>query len=155
MNPLVVSSMAAAVAALLALGCGGSTPSEEPNSPGAAAEPASFAEQVSLGQTLFAEHCAHCHGSSGQGGDGPRLVGLELGALPLDPPPSATLRKTQFKTVADVATFVVANMPPDEPGSLSGEEYYSVLAFDLSANGIALDAKLDAALAATLEIPRK
>jgi mono/diheme cytochrome c family protein len=154
-NTLVVSSGASILAALLALGCGGSTPSEEPHSPEAEAQPATFAEQVSLGQTLFGEHCAHCHGSSGQGGDGPRLVGLDQGALPLDPPPSAKFRKTQFKTVADVASFVVANMPPDKPGSLSGEQYYSVLAFDLSANGITLDAKLDAALAATLEIPRK
>ncbi len=117
MSSLVVSSMASTLAALLALGCGGATPGEEPNSPEAAVKPATFAEQVSLGQALFGEHCAQCHGSSGQGGDGPRLVGLEQGALPLDPLPSAKFRKTQFKTVADVATFVVANMPPTSQGA--------------------------------------
>jgi hypothetical protein len=38
---------------------------------------------------------------------------------------------------------------------LSEEEYFSILAFDLKANGIDLgDRKLDAALAKTLEVPR-
>ena len=57
-------------------------------------------------------------------------------------------------TVADVADFVVQNMPGDAPGSLSADDYFAVLAFDLKANGIELDQKLDAALAASLTIPR-
>jgi len=57
-------------------------------------------------------------------------------------------------TVADVATFVVQNMPGDDPGSLSEDDYFAVLAFDLHANGIDLDKKLDAAVAASLTIPR-
>lgn len=153
-NPFFVSSGVSIVVALLALGCGDSSASDEPNDPGGVTEPGTFAEQVSLGEELFGEHCAHCHGSFGQGGDGPRLVGLEQGALPLEPPPSAVLRTTQFVTVSDVAGFVSANMPPDAGGSLSDDEYYSVLAFVLDANGVTPDAKLDAALAATLEIPR-
>jgi hypothetical protein len=56
--------------------------------------------------------------------------------------------------VADVATFVVAAMPPKAPGSLSGEAYWAILAFDLSANGIVLDQKLTPELASTLTIPR-
>ena len=47
-------------------------------------------------------------------------------------------------------------MPPNAPGSLSTEDYFAVLAFDLKANGIDLgDKKLDAELAKTLEVPRK
>ena len=47
-------------------------------------------------------------------------------------------------------------MPPTAPGSLKPEEYWSILAFDLKANGIDLgDKKLDAELAKTLEVPRK
>ena len=76
-------------------------------------------------------------------------------ALPLDPPSGAKLRKSQFVTVADVAEFVVQNMPGDAPGSLSEEDYFAVLAFDLQANGIDLDKKLDGALAASLTIPRR
>jgi cytochrome c len=122
-----------------------------------AAAPATFIEQVALGGKLFGANCAKCHGTSGQGTNhAPRVVGLADGALPLDPPSNAKYRKGQFKTVADVADFVVKSMPPTAPGSLSKEEYFSILAFDLKANGIDLgDKKLDAALAATLEIPRK
>ncbi len=118
--------------------------------------PQTFAEQVTLGQKLFGEKCASCHGDSGEGKTAPKVVGLDQGALPLAPPPGAKYRKTEFKTVADVATFVVKSMPPKAPGSLTEEEYYAILAFDLKANGIDLgDKKLDGALAQTLEIPRK
>lgn len=150
--------------------CGGGAPApESPATPGEdarsegtapppsgqAAAPAHFAEQVALGQRLYGEKCAGCHGPSGEGAKGPPVVGLDRGALPLDPPPTAQYRKSQFKTVMDIAEFVVKAMPPNAPGSLSEEEYFSILAFDLKANGIDLgDKKLDAALAKTLEVPR-
>ncbi len=153
--------------ACLVLACGGGTPPPESadsaaaahnSAPGAPAEavPQTFAEQVTLGQKLYGEKCAGCHGDSGEGKTAPKVVGLDQGALPLAPPPEAKYRKTEFKTVADVATFVVKSMPPKAPGSLTEEEYYAILAFDLKANGIDLgDKKLDDALAQTLEIPRK
>jgi mono/diheme cytochrome c family protein len=158
-----------ALGSWLLIACGGSAPpAESPaaESPAPAAEsltpaagstsPATFAEQVSAGQQLYAAHCAECHGGSGEGSKGPRVVGLDQGALPLDPPAGAKYRKTQFKTVADIAAFVVASMPPNAPGSLKTEEYWSVLAFDLKANGIDLgDKKLDGDLAKTLDVPRK
>jgi cytochrome c len=114
-----------------------------------------FPEQVARGQILFGEHCAKCHGDSGQGGRGPRLVGLREGALPLEPPPSRKLRTKRFVTVADVAEFVVANMPLNKAGTLSTEEYLAILAFDLKANGIDLGReKLTLAKARDLVIPR-
>jgi len=149
------------VAALALVACGGSGPSPAASPPSdeqtATTTPTTFSEQVTLGQTLYGQHCADCHGSSGQGtGDAPAVVGLDKGALPLDPPSNAKFRKSQFKTVADIADFVVKNMPPNKGGSLSSEEYLAILAFDLKANGIDLgDKKLDLALAATLEVPRK
>ena len=86
----------------------------------------------------------------------PAVVGLDKGALPLAPAPTAKYCKSEFKTVADIAEFVVKSMPPKAPGSLSAEEYYAILAFDLKANGIDLgDKKLDGELAKTLEVPRK
>jgi len=154
----------------LVLACGGGSSAPPPDTaddaaagksaPGtpavSTAAPQTFAEQVALGQKLYGEKCASCHGDSGEGKTAPKVVGLDQGALPLAPPPGAQYRKTEFKTVADVAEFVVKNMPPKEPGSLTEEEYYAILAFDLKANGIDLgDKKLDAALAPTLEIPRK
>lgn len=161
-----------AVGIALLSGCGGSAPPAA--SPEASMEPASaatteapspapanFGEQVALGQKLYGAKCAGCHGDSGEGkqsaqGSAPAVVGLDKGALPLDPPATAKYRKSQFKTVADIAEFVVKAMPPKAPGSLSAEEYYAILAFDLKANGIDLgDKKLDGELAKTLEVPRK
>jgi cytochrome c len=133
-----------------AAACGGSVP--PPASPAVA--PATFSEQVALGQELYGSQCAGCHGSSGEGGRAPRLVGFAEGALPLDPPAGRQVRNTQFKTVADVAAFVTQHMPPGKAGSLSGEQYWAILAFDLKANGIELEQKLDPAVAGTLEIPR-
>jgi cytochrome c len=130
-------------------------PVPAPVEPAPGAAPATFADQVSLGQTLYGANCAGCHGASGEGGKAPPVVGLDKGALPLDPPPGAKYRKTQFKTVADIAAFVVKSMPPTAPGSLSEEQYWAILAFDLKANGIDLPQKLDAALAPTLDVPRK
>ncbi len=124
--------------------------------PATGAPPATFAEQVAAGQALYGQNCASCHGASGEGKKAPAVVGLSTGALPLDPPAGAKYRKGQFKTVADVADFVVKSMPPTAPGSLSEEQYWDILAFDLKANGIDLGGRrLDAALAKTLEIPRK
>jgi len=156
---------------LIAAACGGSAPPveapaesaapEAPMAPAASvapsAAPANFTEQVALGQKVYGAQCAGCHGNSGEGTkDAPAVVGLDKGALPLAPAPTAKYRKTQFKTVADIAEFVVKTMPPKAPGSLSAEEYFAVLAFDLKANGIDLgDKKLDGELAKTLEVPRK
>jgi S-disulfanyl-L-cysteine oxidoreductase SoxD len=137
---------------VLATGCGGTPP--DAKSGENAAPPTNFAEQVTRGADVFGARCSKCHGNSGEGtADAPAVVGAA--ALPLDPPSGAKVRKSQFVTVADVADFVVSNMPPDAPGSLSTDDYFAVLAFDLKANGIELDQKLDAAVAASLTIPRK
>jgi len=113
-----------------------------------------FSEQVSAGKVLFGKHCASCHGDSGEGAKAPRLVGLKEGALPVDPPADRELRTTRFVTVENVANFVVHNMPPKKAGTLTNDEYWAILAFDLQANGITLDRKLTPEYARTLTIPR-
>jgi len=141
---------------LLVLACGGGTPSAVTADTAAANGADPFARQAATGAELYAKNCADCHGAHGNDGKAPPVVGLAQGALPLDPPPGAKLRKTQFKTVGDVADFVAKTMPPKAPGSLSNDEYYAILAFDLKANGIELgDKVLEPGLAGTLEIPRK
>jgi mono/diheme cytochrome c family protein len=124
------------------------------NGPEAASSSRTFSDQVAAGQTLYARHCAECHGSAGQGDAAPRLVGLKEGALPLDPPSDRKFRKGRFVTVADVADFVVHNMPPKKGGSLSADQYWAILAFDLLANGIDLPSKLTPEVASSLTIPR-
>jgi S-disulfanyl-L-cysteine oxidoreductase SoxD len=141
-------------AALLVLGGCASNPPPAPAS-GSTAAPASFADQSAQGQTLYAANCAKCHGDAGQGTDqGPKVVGLKDGALPLDPPADRQVRKSRFVTVADVAEFAVANMPPKQAGSLTNDQYWAILAFDLHANGIDLPSPLTPEVAKTLTIPR-
>ncbi len=163
MNLLLRSLVPVALVSLAA--CGETTPAPNaPSSPSpsptlaaavtSTSTPSSFADQVALGQKVYGEQCASCHGASGSGGKAPAVVGLSKGALPLNPPATSKSRKGQFKTVADIAEFVTKTMPPTAPGTLPAEQYWAVLAFDLKANGINLDKKLDANLAATLTVPR-
>jgi hypothetical protein len=58
----------------------------------------------------------------------------------LDPPAKAQYRKTQFHTAKDVFDFVGANMPPKGPKPTL-DQYLSILAFDLKANGVDLTGK--------------
>jgi mono/diheme cytochrome c family protein len=143
-----ILSCAAATVVLLACDDSGDDGKESASS-GAEA----FETQAGRGQRLYGEHCASCHGDSGQGDEAPALVGLDDGALPREPRDGAA-RDTEFVTVADIAQFVVENMPPSDPGGLSSEDYLAILAFDLKANGITLEQELDLELADTLTIPR-
>jgi mono/diheme cytochrome c family protein len=114
---------------------------------------ATFTEQAAAGQELYGAHCASCHGPGGEGTKAPRVVDIAKGALPLDPPATAKFRKSQFHTAADIAGFVVKTMPADAPGSLTEDQYWAILAFDLKANGVDLGAKhLDATSAASVVV---
>ena len=106
----------------------------------ASTAPASVTAQVEHGATVFAANCAECHGKSGEGKKGPRLVGS--GAFPLHPRPDQKVRKIAFHTAADVATFVTQNMPPSAEArkEIPESDYWAVLAFALSANGVKLQA---------------
>jgi cytochrome c len=144
--------MGACLGAIAALaGCADDGKDEQNDSASEKAQP--FEAQAARGMQLYAEHCATCHGDNGEGQEGPRLVGLDQGALP-EQPRAGSMRTNEFVTVADVAEFVVKAMPPTDPGSLSNDEYLAILAFDLKANGIALEQELDLELAKTLTIPR-
>jgi S-disulfanyl-L-cysteine oxidoreductase SoxD len=149
LRPITLASFLFAVG-----GCATTSSTPAATGPSAAA-PASFAEQVAAGQTLYAQSCASCHGDSGQGtAKAPRVVGIKEGALPLDPPAERQFRKSQFVTVADVAKFTVENMPPKKAGTLTNDQYLAILAFDLKANGIDLPSPLTLEMAPTLTIPR-
>ena len=87
------------------------------------------------GATVYATHCASCHGPRGEGGVGPMLVGGE----------APTAMGTQ-KTIANhwpYATTVFDNirrsMPFESPRSLSNDDYYAVVAWILAQNGIIAD----------------
>ncbi|HSC88846.1 MAG TPA: cytochrome c [Polyangiaceae bacterium] len=116
-----------------------------------AERPATFEAQVERGGQLFGDHCAHCHGDSGQGTSlAPAVVGE--GALPLYPPAERQVRTSEFRTALDVFVFADANMPGDAPGSLPDDDLIDILAFALFANGVELDEPLSADNAASVVI---
>ncbi|MEO6419687.1 MAG: cytochrome c [Polyangiaceae bacterium] len=124
---------------------GGATPeSAAPSAPATGTE-----DQASVGGKLYADNCAGCHGSGGEGNaKAPALVGKN--ALPLDPQPPSKARTAKFHTAADVFQFVKTSMPPNKGGSLTDEQYAAIMAFDLKANGIDLTGKkVDATTAPT------
>ncbi len=57
-------------------GLGAASGGEE--APAAAAAAASGAEDVSLGESVYSQQCAGCHGANGEGGFGPALAGNPL-----------------------------------------------------------------------------
>ncbi len=148
---------AAALTALITLGCGGA-PAPQPIGPkgsesGALAPKDEDGEvQAERGARLFEQYCSECHGKHGEGtAKAPPVVGA--GALPLEPRAAAKVRKAQFRTALDVAQFVVKNMPADAPGSLPESVYWDILAFDLKANGVSVSGKhIDAQTTAALPL---
>ena len=113
MQKLIIST-----SLVLALGCGGANRTEAEAPSGAAPEPANataadpsgpsavpatFADQVALGQSLYGANCAGCHGASGEGGKAPKVVGLKDGALPLDPPATAQQMWTAVPRVSGLS----------------------------------------------------
>jgi mono/diheme cytochrome c family protein len=139
-------SLGLAGAACGSKGGGSATTTTPSTSPTAGADP--LAAQIEQGKTLYTDRCAGCHGAAGEGTDkGPPVVGPS--AFPLDPRPGSQ-RAVQFKTAADVFAWTVDHMPADDPGSLSQDQYLAIFAFDLTANGVNLEAPLDGAAAAAI-----
>jgi mono/diheme cytochrome c family protein len=110
--------------------------------------------QVARGARVFEENCARCHGAEGQGTEkAPLLVGP--GALPVDPRPDQD-RAVRFRSAAEVARFAMHNMPPDPElrARIEEEDYWAVVAFALSANGIELEQPLGERNAGTIALGR-
>jgi mono/diheme cytochrome c family protein len=78
--------------------------------------------QASVGETLFGDYCANCHGDDLAGAEeAPALAGGTFGQRWH----GATLKKL-FERIEE--------MPPKEPRSLTSKQYADILAFLLSAN---------------------
>ncbi|WP_394828167.1 c-type cytochrome [Pendulispora albinea] len=137
--------------AVTSFACGGSN-QQSAASATTSAGTADGEAQAERGAKLYADNCAGCHGSAGQGSKkAPPVVGTN--ALPLDPRPEQKYRKAAFHTALDVAQFVVKSMPPEKPGSLPESDYWDILAFDLKANGVPVAGKhIDAQTAADIKL---
>src|SRR5882672_5535467 len=89
---------------------------------------------VAEGRTVYAARCASCHGPSGEGGGtGAALVGGKGTLASARPLKTVGSFWPQATTVWD---YVNRAMPFDQPGLLTTEEVYAVVAYILNINGI-------------------
>lgn len=89
------------------------------------ANPASYtADQAHLGAAVFSTNCTSCHGANLQGVAAPGVAGTEF----------LSSAKNNKWTLADLRTLVVENMPLNNPGSLTPDQYAQVMAFLLASN---------------------
>jgi mono/diheme cytochrome c family protein len=95
------------------------------NTAASAANPASYtAEQAHAGLAVFTASCISCHGTNLQGVAAPAVAGTEF----------LTSAKSNKWTLADLRTLVVENMPLNNPGTLTPDQYAQVMAFLLASN---------------------
>lgn len=108
---------------------------------------------VSQGRTIFAAQCARCHGATGEGDVGARLVGGQ-GTL-RTPKPLRTVGSF-WPYATTLWDYVNRAMPFDKPGLLQPAEVYAVSAFILNLNGIVReDAVMDSTTLPKVQMPNR
>ena len=108
---------------------------------------------VRHGRDVFAQQCAACHGDTGQGGLGDRLVGGQGTLATSDPVRTVGSYWPYATTLFD---YIRRAMPQNAPGSLSNEDVYAVSAYILNLNGILPDdATLDAGTLPRVKMPNR
>ena len=113
-----------AAAAALALAAGWSARADDSRT-------AAFTQaQVDQGQDLYRANCASCHGGALNDGEfAPSLKGVRFRG------------KWSGQPVGALFSYMSANMPPGQAGVLGPDDYASLAAFLLQANGAAAGAK--------------
>jgi cytochrome c len=108
---------------------------------------------VAEGRAVFAAQCARCHGPTGEGDVGARLVGGQ-GTLPT-PKPLKTVG-SYWPYATTLWDYINRAMPFDKPGLLKPPEVYAAAAYVLNLNGIIPDnAVLDAASLPKVRMPNR
>lgn len=88
---------------------------------------------VAEGRKLFAAQCARCHGPTGEGDVGARLVG---GQGTLSTPRPLKTVGSFWPYATTLWDYVNRAMPFDRPGLLDAPEVYAAVAYVLNLNGI-------------------
>ncbi len=82
-----------------------------------------------LGELIYKQRCASCHGERGQGkGKAPALLGDGVLAS----------SEHHFKNGQELFDFVADQMPKNAPGTLSMRDNWAVVSYLIGANGIAV-----------------
>ena len=82
-------------------------------------------EQAKQGGKVYSQQCAKCHGAQLKGGAAPALIGDSWHQSIAN----------RFGTAAALLDYVSKNMPVNNPGGLSQEQYRDAVAFLLVRNG--------------------
>jgi mono/diheme cytochrome c family protein len=92
---------------------------------GTTTNPASYTlDQARAGMAVYSANCVSCHGANLQGVAGPAVAGTEF----------LTSVKNNKWTLTDFRNLVVENMPLNNPGTLTPEQYANVIAFLLASS---------------------
>jgi len=106
-----------------------------------------------LGKQLYAQHCADCHGSNGQGGRAVELIG-DRALLATDIPDKGIA--VYWPYAPTLFEYVRRAMPPDKPYSLRINEVYSIVAHLLELNGLVEPGvSVDDAFLSNLKMPNR
>ena len=108
---------------------------------------------VAAGRELFEKQCARCHGPTGEGAVGARLVGGQ-GTLPTPRPLKTVGSFWPYATT--LWDYVNRAMPFDRPGLLTPPEVYAAVAFVLNLNGIIQEGQaMDATSLPKVKMPNR
>jgi S-disulfanyl-L-cysteine oxidoreductase SoxD len=108
---------------------------------------------VGHGREVFGQQCAACHGETGEGGVGDRLVGGQ-GTL-ATPKPEKTVG-SYWPYAPTLFDYIRRAMPQNAPQSLSNEDVYAVSAYILYLNGLLpAGATLDAKTLSAIKMPNR
>jgi cytochrome c len=86
-------------------------------------------EQADRGQKVNSGLCAKCHGTRGDGANEPDQPGGPAIAR------FSFLRKWENTSLASLFEYIRTEMPPDNPGSRTDQEYIDALAYMLVMSG--------------------
>ncbi len=107
---------------------------------------------AALGQAVYKDKCAPCHGASGEGGSGGNLAGR--GEL-TDADPDQTVGN-YWPYATTLFDFIRRSMPMDAPATLSDDQIYAVSAYVLYLNQIVgLQDHLDAHSLPRIRMPNR
>jgi S-disulfanyl-L-cysteine oxidoreductase SoxD len=108
---------------------------------------------VSHGREVFDQQCAACHGATGEGGVGDRLVG---GQGTLGTPKPVRTVGSYWPYAPTLFDYIRRAMPQNAPQSLSDEDVYAVSAYILHLNGLLpADGTLDARTLSAVKMPNR